>query len=454
MNTENMKNQKMDDASMWRLLVRLSLPVMLALLIQSVYNIVDSYFIGKYSPEGLTALSIIFPIQLLMTALATGTGAGLNILIARMDGTGRSRSQKRLLRRGMALGCFNFICFAAAGLLLCRGYYHFSSNQPLVREYGIQYTRIILLFSMGMFLEANCTKILHAKGSMILPMAAQVAGALVNVVLDPILIFGQFGLPAMGIRGAAIATVAGQWCAMGIVLTAVLRLYKRLPFQEEHEIAKPIYKDWSSIYQAGLPSIVMQSLNTLYIIGLNLVLKSFSEDAVTVLGIYYKLQTFFFIPLLGLQQVILPVISYHYGAGNKKQIRDTLYCSIGIGLGVMGLGMASFMLMPKALLSIFSVKPEILSIGKTALPIISISFLPAAFVIMLTVYFQGVDQGLYSLCVTVLRQLILLVPLAWVFHFFGLKQVWLTFPVTEILSASCAIFLYRKGRAREMTLTR
>lgn len=426
----------MGDTPIGRLLLKLSPPVMLALLIQSIYNIVDSYFVAQYSLSGLTALSIIFPIQLLMTALGTGTGTGLNILISRMDGNGDTARQRDVVKSGLYLGIWNFLIFTCIGMLLIGSYYTISSNQAEVRAAGVQYAQIIFLGSFGLFMESNCTKLLQAKGNMVTPMLAQVAGAAINLVFDPIFIFGLFGAPELGVAGAAIATIMGQWAAMLITLKAVFRTYDvRGTFR---------FKDCIQIYQSGFPSIIMQSLYTLYIVGLNLILKQFTEDAVTVLGIYYKLQTFFFIPLMGLQQVIVPVISFNYGAHNSKRVNDTLRYSILISCGVMALGTFIFMAFPKELISIFAGSTPILNIGTLALRIISVSFLPASFAMMFTVYFQGIDKGNCSVFITVLRQIILLVPLAWLFHFVGLNYVWLTFPVTESIAICCCCLLYHR----------
>ncbi len=356
----------MADAPIGKLLRKLSPPVMLALLIQSIYNIVDSYFVSQYSLSGLTALSIIFPIQLLMTALGTGTGTGLNILISRMDGNGETARQRDVVKSGLYLGVWNFLAFTCMGMLLIGSYYAVSSDQAAVRAEGIQYAQIIFLGSFGLFMESNCTKLLQAKGNMVTPMLAQVAGAVINIVFDPILIFGRFGAPELGVAGAAIATILGQWVAMLITLKAVFHTYDtRGSFR---------FKDCVQIYRSGFPSIMMQSLYTLYIVGLNLILKQFTEDAVTVLGIYYKLQTFFFIPLMGLQQVIVPVISFNYGAQNNKRVNDTLSYAIRISSGVMVLGTLTFMAFPKELISIFAASASILSIGTPALRIISVSF--------------------------------------------------------------------------------
>lgn len=427
----------MNDTGILKLLFKLSPPVMLSLLIQSVYNIVDSYFVAQNSPEGLTALSIIFPVQLLITAVATGTGTGINILIATMDGAGSNKSQGNVLISGIFLALVHFLLFALIGNLCIPGYYHMSSDQPLVWECGIEYGRIILLFSFGTMAEAVFSKFLQAKGNMVVPMLAQIAGALINVVLDPILIFGAFGIPAMGVKGAAAATVVGQWASMGIVGAYVLRRFSPR--------GRLSWRECIRIYRAGLPSVVMQSLYTVYIVGLNLILKGFTEDAVTVLGIYYKLQTFFFIPLMGLQQVILPIVSFFNGAGNKKQVRQVTVSALVIACAVMLLAAAVFLAVPDLLLSVFSADPMIHRIGKTALRIIAISFLPAAAVMMLTTYFQGIGRGGASLLITLLRQVVLLVPLAWVLHFGGLNWVWATFPLTELASVICSVVLLRKG---------
>lgn len=276
-----------------RLLLKLSPPVMLALLIQAIYNIVDSFFVARYSSEGLTALSIVYPVQLLMTALATGTGAGVNLLISRMDGQGETKKQSGVVTCGLVLALFHFLLFAILEAFLSAGYFRMSSANELVNTQGITYMNIIFAGSLGLFVESICTKILQARGNMARPMAAQVIGAVTNIILDPVLIFGLFGVPSLGIAGAAIATVLGQWAAMFITLAAVIQIYPQRGKWDRSTCLQ--------IYQNGIGSIVTQSLYTLYIVGLNMILALFSEDAVTVLGIYYKIQSFFFIPLLGFQ---------------------------------------------------------------------------------------------------------------------------------------------------------
>lgn len=431
----------MGDKPIPALMARLALPVMIALLIQAVYNIVDSYFIAQYSIEGLTALSIIYPIQLLLTALATGTGVGMNLLISRMDGQ-KQRGTEDIMLSGLAAELCNAFVITLGGLAILHAYYAMSTDNPLVQQYGIQYARIILLFSVGLFLESGATKILQARGEMVIPMIAQVVGALTNIVLDPLLIFGLFGLPRLGITGAAIATILGQWLAMGIVLSQVLRKY---PVTQGRIRRSSI----AAIYLNGLSAMAMQSLCTVYIIGLNVILKQFSDQAVTILGIYYKLQTFFFIPMFGLQQAIVPIISYNHGAGNALRVREILRYALGLSLCIMTIGTVIFLWKPDALLRIFTSDAALLADGIPALRIIGSSFLPSAVGLILAVFFQGVNARVPSLILVVLRQLILLVPLAWILHWFGLFWVWFTFPLTESTVMIVGLAFYIHWRKKQ-----
>lgn len=404
----------------------MSPPVMLALLIQSIYNIADSFFVARYSTEGLTALSIVYPVQLLITALATGTGAGVNILISRLDGKGETEAQHDIIKSGLFLNIFHFLVFAIVGNVLADLYFSLSTGNAVVKAQGILYSRIIFSGSFGLFTESICTKILQARGNMVIPMIAQVTGSIVNIILDVILIFGTGHIPAFGIKGAAIATVIGQWVAMVITLLAVMKKYS----------LKGTYKldACRQIYANGVGSIVTQSLYTIYIVGLNMILKIFTEDAVTVLGIYYKIQSFFFIPLLGFQQVLLPLFSYHYGAGNSRRNREILKYSMIFSVAIMAVATGVFFLFPEKLVQIFSTDSAIVAIGKYAFPVISISFVFAGLTIVITSYLQGIAHIKKSLFIIVLRQIVLLVPLAWLFHFMGLNAVWWTFPVTELIA--------------------
>lgn len=422
-----------ENLSVPKLLFKMSPPVMLALLIQSIYNIADSFFVARYSTEGLRALSIVYPIQLLITALATGTGAGVNILISRLDGRGETKTQYDIIKSGLFLNMFHFLIFALVGNILANAYFSLSTGNSMVKVQGILYSRIVFSGSLGLFTESICTKILQARGNMVVPMLAQVIGSLVNIVLDVILIFGTGYNPALGIEGAAIATVIGQWVAMAITLFAVTKKYS-LRGQFKLETCKQIYVN-------GIGSIVTQSLYTIYIVGLNMILKIFTEDAVTVLGIYYKIQSFFFIPLLGFQQVLLPLFSYHYGAGDRHRNREILKCSMIFSVIIMAVATGIFFLFPEKLVHIFSKGSAIVAIGKTAFPVISISFVFAGLTIVITSYLQGIAHIKESLFIIVLRQIVLLVPLAWLLHFIGLNAVWWTFPVTEIIASVTGILI-------------
>ena len=435
----------MEEKSVPKLLLKLAPPVMLAMLIASIYNIVDSYFVSSYSQDGLTALSIIYPVQLLMTAVSTGVGSGINIIVSRMDGMGDSHSQSRILKSGILLGVIDYVIFTIIAMLTIGSFIRVSSNITEVRTMGLQYSKIVILYSLGMFVEANCTKILQAKGRMVLPMIAQVVGALINIVLDPILIFGKCNFPEMGIEGAGISTVLGQHMAMIIVLVAVLKSYSVK--------GKFSIKDSLSIYRLGLPSIVLQALYTVYIVGLNLVLKTFTEDAVAVLGIYYKEQSFFIIPLIGLQQVILPIISYNYGANSPKRIQQTLWYSVGVSSVVMLIANIVYTIIPDRLTEIFSNKPEVIHIGSHALSVISFSFVPLVFSMLMPVYFQGINKAKYSIVLTVLRQVILFVPIAWILHYFGLYYVWFTFPITDSITTITSLVMYGKENVKQLITT-
>lgn len=426
------KTLEMENTSVLKIILRLSPPVMLALLIQSIYNIADSFFIAKYSASGLTALSIVYPVQLLITAVATGTGAGVNILISRLDGRGENGEQNNIIKSGFVLNFIHFVIFAVLGNIFAELYFSCCTGSFIVRTQGILYTRIVISGSLGIFIESVCTKILQARGNMLLPMVAQVAGSLSNIFLDIILIFGFWRIPALGIAGAAIATLIGQWIAMIITLIAVVRRYS---FKGRFTLNSSI-----QIYKNGIGSIVTQSLYTFYIVGLNVILKGFTEDAVTVLGIYYKIQSFFFIPLLGFQQVLVPLISYNYGAGNEKRNKDILKCAIFVSTSIMLCATVIFMLFPDKLIGIFSSEYSIISIGKYALPVISVSFIFAGLTIVTTSYLQGIACIKISVFIIVLRQIFLLVPLAWILHFIGLKAVWWTFPITEIVAGLVGIF--------------
>lgn len=424
-----------------RILMRLAPPVMLAQLIQALYNIVDSFFVGRFSDTGLTALSIVYPLQLLMIALAVGTGVGINTAMAYFLGTRDRKRSDEAAGISTALSLVMWAVFALLAAVLMPAYARMSTESEAVIADVIVYGRIVCVCSIGLFLESGWTKVLQAEGNMNRPMAAQILGAVTNIVLDPLLIFGLFGLPALGIAGAAIATVAGQIVAAAIVWRGG---YRRSP-------ARALYPALvRRVYRLGIPNILMQSAYTFYILGLNLILKTFSDQAVTTLGLYYKWQTIFFIPLGAMQTCIVPVISYNYAAGNLRRCHKTLMESIVFGMALMSTGTLFFELIPGPMLRVFSQDPEVLRIGVYAFRCIGPSFLPIVTAQIFPVFFQATGYALKSSFLTILRTVILFVPLGWLLaRLGGLAAFWMVFPITEILTTLGGVLCYRQFLRQE-----
>ncbi len=423
-----------------KILLKLAPPVMLAQLIQALYNIVDSLFVGKYSESGLTALSIIYPIQLLMIALAVGTGVGINTIMAAKLGMGKSKEADEYAGVGTPLAIAIWVLFAVVGWLIMPAYARMSTESANVINDVVIYGRIVCVFSIGLFLESIWTKVLQANGDMKTPMLAQIFGAITNIILDPILIFGMFGLPELGISGAAIATVAGQIVAALIVLRKGFRKSPKKEVYPYHVI---------KIFRLGIPNILMQSAYTFYIMGLNLILATFSDQAVTALGLYYKWQTFFFIPLGAMQTCIVPVISFNYAARKIDRCKKILTTAIEFGLVLMSVGTICFNLIPTQMLQVFTSDRLVIEIGNFGFHIIGISFIPMVTSLIFPVFFQAVGSSLKSSFLTVVRTLILFVPLGFLFSRWGLNWFWMTFPVTEIITSAVGLLFYRQFIAVE-----
>ena len=416
-----------------KILFKLAPPVMLAQLIQALYNIVDSLFVGRYSDSGLTALSIIYPIQLLMIAFAVGTGVGINTVMAAKLGIGNHKEADEYAGVGTPLTIMLWFIFAVACWIIMPFYARISTNsEPVIRDVII-YGRIVCVFSFGLFLESIWTKVLQSKGDMKTPMFAQILGAVTNIILDPFLIFGWCGLPEMGIAGAAVATVAGQIAAALVVMKNGFYKSPKLSVYRHH-IAK--------IFRLGIPNILMQSAYTFYILGLNLILAAFCDQAVTALGLYYKWQTFFFIPLGAMQTCILPIISYNYAAQNIDRCKKTLSTAVLFGLALMAFGTLCFLLMPTQMLQVFTKDTQVIQIGRIGFRFVGISFLPMVTSLIFPVFFQAVGYSLKSSALTVIRTVVLFVPLGYIFSRFGLNWFWLTFPITEVLTSIVGIVFY------------
>ncbi|MCC8120798.1 MAG: MATE family efflux transporter [Oscillospiraceae bacterium] len=428
-------SQYFGQEKIYKILLKIAPPVMLAQLIQALYNIVDSLFVGRYSGSGLTALSIIYPIQLLMLALAVGTGVGINTAMAARFGVGRNDKAEEFAGVGTPLAVLLWMLFALICWCIMPAYARMSTSSEAVIADVLNYGRIVCVFSFGVFLESVWTKILQADGDMKTPMLAQILAAATNIILDPLLIFGLFGLPELGVSGAAIATVAGQIVAALVVMK---KDFRRSP-------AVGIYKKLIlEIYRLGIPDMLMRSAYTFYILGLNLILSTFSDQAVTALGLYYKWQTFFFIPLGAMQTCIVPVVSFNFAARNMQRCKQALMTAIVFGFALMAVGTLCFELIPGPMLRVFTSDELVVEIGRVGFHAIGISFIPMVTSLIFPVFFQAVAASLKSSLLTVIRTVVLFVPLGFLFAQFGLNWFWLTFPVTEALTSLAGFCFYRQ----------
>lgn len=425
-------SQVFDGKSVFKVLLKIAPPIMLSTLIQSLYNIVDSYFVGLYSDAGLAALSVIYPIQLIIIALGVGLGVGVNTLMSHYYALNENIQANKTAGMGILLSFINWIIFSIVMIFLIKPYVSTSANTEETITYAVDYGLIVCIGSLGIFIESILTKIHQAQGHMKLTMIAQISGAITNIILDPILIFGFSFIPAMGIKGAAIATVIGQFVSMFIVIKAYRVPPKLIDFTTYTK----------KIYHLAYPSILMQAMFSVYIISLNMILATFSEDAVTVLGLYYKIQSFFFIPLTGLQTCIVPFLSYTYAKCNYKKCNKITLESLSITLIFMILGALCFLIIPKQLISIFTKNENVLSIGLIAFRIIGPSFIPASFSLMLPIFFQAIGRTIPSVILTIVRQIVCLIPIFYLFSFIGLNYTWLSFPISETFTAIVGIILY------------
>ena len=416
-----------------KILLKIAPPVMLAQLIQAMYNIVDSFFVGNYSDEALTALAVIFPIQFIIAALAIGTGTGVNIYMANRYALNRKKTAEHTAGTGTALAVVTWAVFALVSALLMRPYVMTSAKTPLAVEYAVIYGNIVCIGSLAAFLEGNWTKIHQARGNMRRPMIAQVIGALINIILDPFLIFGIGFFPEMGVAGAAIATVLGQIAAAAITCAGAVKKPPKF---------KVMLSCAQKIYRFGYPSIMMQALYTVYIVALNIILAGFSDSAVTVLGLYYKMQSFFFIPLFGLQTCIVPVISFNYAQESYERCKDIMRDTFLICMAFMSVGIVCFVFFPDFVIGLFSHSAEVHEIGNVAFPIIGLSFISAVFSLIMPVFFQAIGSGVKSLMLSLTRQIFCLLPSFWLFLLIGLNYAWIAFPVSETIAGGIGLILY------------
>ena len=441
--TAHSNENKMGTMPVNKLLVSMSLPMIASMLVQALYNVVDSVFVAQISENALTAVSLAFPIQSLMIAVSSGTCVGINALLSRSLGEKRQKEANLSAVNGVFLAFVSYLVFALMGIFGSHLFFASQTENREIVEFGTQYLTICLIFSFGIFMEMTFERIMQSTGRTIYSMVTQGTGAIINIILDPIMIFGLFGFPRLGIRGAAIATVTGQIIAM--ILAVWFNHKKNRDVQLSFKGFKPDGRIIAKIYEVGVPSIVMQSIVSIMTFGMNKILIMFSETAVSVLGIYFKLQSFIFLPIFGLNNGVIPIVAYNYGAGHKKRIMDTIKLSTFIAVGIMLIGLIIFQVFPEGLLKLFNASDHMLEVGVPALRIISTSFLFAGYCIILGSVFQALGNGVYSLIVSVARQLLCILPLAYVFaRVAGLHAVWYSFPLAELISVTLTTILFRR----------
>ena len=416
------------------LIFSMALPAMISMIINALYNIVDSIFVAKYSQDALAAVSLVYPIQMLVVAIGVGTGVGVNSLIARRLGEKRQEEADSAAEHGVALAVVGGIVFLVLGLTLSGAFIHAFGAAESVASQAIEYSHIAVAFSIFVLISMMCEKIQQSTGNMIIPMCQGLTGAIINIILDPLMIFGIGPFPEMGIRGAALATVIGQIFGMALGLWGVFRQQKVLNVNmREFKWRGQTIKD---IYRVGIPTFVMNAIGSVTTTAMNAILMSFSATAVAVLGIYFKLQSFVFMPIFGLNQGAMPILGYNYGAGDEKRFTRTLVLSFGVAVAIMVVGTVLFWTMPEMLLKLFNGSDQMLKLGGYALRILALCFLPAACSIIMTTMFQALGKGLMSLIMSLLRQLVFIIPLAWVLgQLGGLSAVWFCYPAAEVLVA-------------------
>ena len=439
------EENKMAVRPVFPLLMSMAIPPMISMLIQSLYNIVDSMFVAKIGEDALTAVSLAFPVQTLIVACSVGIGVGVNSYISRSLGREDQEGADSAVAHGLLMAAFVAVLFIIAGQFLLEPFFRLFSDDPAILADAITYTNICLTFCAGSFIHICIEKVFQSTGSMIFPMLLQALGAITNIILDPIMIFGLFGFPAMGVKGAAVATVIGQHTAMLASLLVFLlgKFAVRLDLRNFHFSWKMI-RDIASI---AIPNSCMNALGSVLVVGLNTILIGFSNTAVSLFGIYYKLQTFVFMPASGLTQGAMPIMGFSYGAGNGKRLQHTLSVSLRVCFVIMAVGCVLFMAAPEWLLGLFDASEEMLAIGVPALRIISVSFLPAAIGFILPTMFQSMGQGGYSLIVFLLRQLVITLPAAAILSGpFGLTGIWASFILAESIAAGVGLLVYNKVR--------
>ena len=436
---------KMGTMPVGKLLFNMSLPMMVSMLVQALYNIVDSIFVAKLSENALTAVSLAFPLQTLLIAVATGTGVGMNALLSKSLGEHDFKKANKIADNGIFLYVLSYIVFLILGFTVVKPFYasQIGSADVEIMELGINYLSTVMILSFGLFGQIFFERLLTSTGRTIFSMTSQLCGAITNIILDPILIFGLLGAPKMGVTGAALATVIGQ-CVAGIIACVCNHKFN-------HEVSlniKGFRPDWTligHIYAIGIPSIIMQSIGSVMTYCMNRILIEFSSTATAVFGVYFKLQSFFFMPVFGLNNGITPIIAYNYGAKQRKRMIKTIKLSLIVAFCLTFIGFLSFEAIPQVLLDMFNASEDMLTIGVPALRIIGIHYLIAWFCIVIGTVFQALGKAVFSMIVSIMRQLVVLIPAAYILaKLDGLHAVWWSFPIAEVISLLVTLFFFIK----------
>ncbi len=434
MREEIQQENKMGVMPINKLLIAMALPMMASMLVQALYNIVDSAFVARVNENALTAVSMAFPVQSLMISVGVGTGVGVNALLSRNLGEKNFESANLAARNGLFLSLASYLAFALFGLFCSRMFFEVQISDAQVITYGTQYTMTVTGLSFGAFLVIMSERLLQSTGLTVYAMISQLTGAIINVILDPILIFGLLGFPRLEVLGAALATVIGQ--IVGMVLSLYLNVKKNQEININMRGFRPHLPTIKGIYKVGLPSIIMQAISSVMVFGMNKICMQYlSALAVNVFGIYFKLQSFVFMPVFGLNNGMVPIVAYNYGARNKKRIMETIRLSVLLAVGIMLAGLVIFQVFTPQLLGIFKASEETLAIGVPALRIVSLSFIFAGYCIILGSVFQALGNGSYSLINSIVRQMVVILPVAYLLaRLWKPEALWWSFPIAEISS--------------------
>ena len=439
---EQPKENKMGTMPVNKLLVTMSLPMVISMIVQALYNIVDSIFVSRLSEDALTAVSMAFPMQNLMISVAVGTGVGINAMLSRALGEKKFEAANKTAENGIFIEVLGYVLFFLIGIFVTKPFFLAQAGAGDIANMGIEYTRICLLMSFGIFMQIGFERILQSTGRTIFTMITQSTGAIINIILDPILIFGLFGMPKMGVAGAAIATVTGQICAA--ILAITFNLTKNPDVHISFKGFKPQIIFVKNILSVGIPSIIMSSVGSAMTFGMNKILITFSSTAVAVFGVYFKLNSFVFMPVFGLNNGMVPIVSYNYGAQNKKRLTKTIKLAIMYAVCIMFIGIMLFQFIPDVLLRLFDASDHMLEIGIPALRVISLSFAFAGICIVISSSLQALGHGFLSMMISITRQLIILLPSAYILaKFGGIHAVWWSFNIAEIASLTLSLLFFK-----------